>query len=182
LNRRWTLPPLAAAFEGVTSSASVVQSGTTYSVVGSHTYNREDTYTITVTVAEEGVSAAATSSAVIGEAGLPPGAPSGRLASFINETLDDAFNQQPTGAQISNVEAALLVLEFQLAEDLISKGDSALQAFLTGYVLGQVEFGLYVGVLSRNNGSLNSSVNDMVGAFLLQAVDIGATGAIRTAL
>ncbi len=162
--------------DGTTSAATVSQSGLTYSVVGSHTYNHEGNYSIKVSVSEDGGAAASTtSSATVGEAGLPPGAPTGKLADFINETLDDAFHQQPTAAQISTVEMAMLALEFQFANNLMGQGN-ALQAFLEAYVLGQAEFGLYVGVLSGNGDSLAASVNDMVGAFLLQAVDIGAAG------
>jgi uncharacterized repeat protein (TIGR01451 family) len=160
--------------DGTSSQATVIQSGTTYSVVGSHTYNHEGNYTITVSVSEDGVSTSANSTASIGEAGLPSGVASNSLSNYINESLDDVFKQQPTAQQIKNLELGLLLLDFEIAATLLNQGYMPLESIVDAYWLTATDYNLSLGYLSGAGFDLNTTVNDMVASFVLESVILAA--------
>jgi uncharacterized repeat protein (TIGR01451 family) len=154
--------------DGTSSSATVVQSGGTYSVIGSHTYIHPGHYAITVTVSEDGVSTSASSTAAISPAPLPAGVASNSLSNYINQTLGDVFKQQPTAAQIKSIEQSMLLLDFEVAGELATQGIAPATAFLEAYALGELDFNVWLGLLSSRGQDLNTTVNDLVELFLLE--------------
>jgi uncharacterized repeat protein (TIGR01451 family) len=81
--------------DGTTSAGFVVQSGTTYQVLGAHAFGDEGTFTITVHITDDRGSATFTTLASVLEALLPPGSPHGPLGTanerFLAELYQDLF-------------------------------------------------------------------------------------------
>lgn len=110
--------------DGSSSSASVILSGTTYAIVGSHTYNTEGKYSILVVVSEDGASAITTSAASIKESALPAGIPQNVANSTIFATMEDSLRQPFSVGQFLPIETSLPTLLLQTAQTLIQQGQN----------------------------------------------------------
>ena len=115
--------------DGTTTAGTVTQSGTTYTVVGSHTYNPDSAGPVTVTVSEDGVSATASAAVSIAEAPVPAGALGLPQESFIFETMDDLFNQPLSLFQLQGLEISFLFVEISAANLFTRMGSSSAVAF-----------------------------------------------------
>lgn len=80
--------------DGTSSAGSVSESGTTYSVLGSHTYTDEGKYAVKVVVNHETVTATAQVSATILEQLLPNGTRGTADERYISELYRDLFHRQ----------------------------------------------------------------------------------------
>jgi len=79
--------------DGATSAGTVSVSGTTYTVLGSHTYQDERTYAIVVTVSDDSASATIGSQAVVQEELLPDGTRGTSDQRFISEVYRDLLGR-----------------------------------------------------------------------------------------
>jgi hypothetical protein len=80
--------------------------------------------------------------------------------------------------QINNIERSLLFLEGMIAADLTTQGGSPIESFLGAYALGEMDYNLYLGYLSGAGFDLNTTVNDLAAAFVLEsAIIAGNTNA-----
>jgi len=79
--------------DGTTSTATVSESGGTYTVTGSHTYLDERTYPITINVADEAATATFTTSAQIAEELLPDGTRGTPNQRFVFEVYRDLLRR-----------------------------------------------------------------------------------------
>lgn len=154
--------------DGGTSVGTVVQNGSTYAVVGSHTYGVDNGQPIvTVTVTEPGAMASATVAVSIQEAPLPPGSPGTFLDQPIQEVLEHAFNQPTTGGQITQVETAMLWLDAAIIDFLMNSGTDWLTAALDAGIFSWIEFQFIVG--ANSGGTMNNAVNAVQKTFFGQA-------------
>jgi uncharacterized repeat protein (TIGR01451 family) len=164
--------------DGTTTPGTVVQTGATYAVLGSHTYNANGNYTVTVTVAADGGAASATGSATasVGNAGLPPGADGGPIAVFVNDLLENLFHQPLTGGQVNQLVASLELYELGLADYLVTAGGTnPLFAMQESSSLTDMLFQDLATFLASQGTSLNATVSDLSLIFLSQvAVPLGA--------
>jgi hypothetical protein len=80
--------------DGTSSSGLVTESGTTYTVVGSHIYLDEGSFPMTVTVNDDTTSATVSTSATIREELLPNGTQGTANERFISEVYRDLFHRQ----------------------------------------------------------------------------------------
>jgi hypothetical protein len=80
--------------DGTSSSGVVTESGTTYTVAGTHTYLDETTFPITVAVSDDTASATVHTSATIREELLPDGTQGTANERFISEVYRDLFHRQ----------------------------------------------------------------------------------------
>jgi uncharacterized repeat protein (TIGR01451 family) len=155
--------------DGTVTAGTITQSGATYTVTGSHTYTAQGSFGITVTVSEDNVAAQASATATVSESTTQ--GVTGKLETFICDTLEDDFHEAPTAMQCQSIKNALLVLEFSGAETLIkAKHINPLESFLLAGIGGKQEFTLIAGITAANGASLESAVTDIVNAFLLQSL------------
>jgi hypothetical protein len=89
------------------TTGTVTLSGGTYSVLGSHTYQDEGTFPITVTVSAGTVSATIPSSATIGQELLPNGMQGNADQNFIAELYRDLLHRQVDPVGLANATNAL---------------------------------------------------------------------------
>jgi PKD repeat protein len=79
--------------DGSTSAGTVTQAGTTYTVLGSHTYTDERVYTVTVTVADATASTTLTTTATLQEELLPDGSRGTANQRFLGEVYRDLLHR-----------------------------------------------------------------------------------------
>jgi uncharacterized repeat protein (TIGR01451 family) len=153
--------------DGTSSTGGISKSGTVYTVSGTHTFNIDTNVIVTVTITEDGVNVSASHASGVFES-----APvSGKVQNFVFETLDDAFNQMPSTAQVKDVTGAMMALDLAATGWLTSsKHVSALPAAVIAFFVGEVELSLIAAVEAGHGTDLNSAVSDIVNAFLLQAL------------
>jgi uncharacterized repeat protein (TIGR01451 family) len=152
--------------DGTTSVGTVVQSGQTYLVLGSHTYNTDGNQTIQVTVSKDGgaLSAGVNSTVAIGEAALPAGSFPGPIANFVNETLEDLYNEQPSAGQINLLTADVVMLTANLSR---ASGNNSPIALLGDALLAEAEFASLATALFNSGSSLNTTTVNNLGTLLL---------------
>jgi hypothetical protein len=158
--------------DGSSSAGTVGLSGATYFVQGSHTYSTDGSYTVRVTVAEDGgaVSAGASATASIAEAPLPAGISGNSQSSFISETLENAFHQQPSASQINTLALDLFLAEFGLATLLNLLGDGPITAFEVATSAVESQFAASAAKLANQGTSLNTSVSNLGTTFALEGM------------
>jgi uncharacterized repeat protein (TIGR01451 family) len=171
--------------DGTSSAGTVLQSGTTYLVQGSHTYGSDGSHTLSVVVQEDGVSGSASATATVGSPGLPSGVANTNLMQFfnltggtssvadvVNETLAHDYQQPPTASQINGLSLALFLVELGTAMNFIDGGTSPLLAVGLGSAFAQMEFTSLASFLSNANTALDTAVTDMDLVFLLEALSL----------
>jgi uncharacterized repeat protein (TIGR01451 family) len=118
--------------DGTTSLGTVIQAGPTYSVQGRHAYADEGTYTVTVTVSGDGVTAAFASVAPV-LAVLPDGTRGTPEQRFVAEAFGDLFGQPPSPAQLAKYAKKLPANHGHFITTLLGMG-SFEHKFLTNEV------------------------------------------------
>jgi uncharacterized repeat protein (TIGR01451 family) len=161
--------------DGTTTTGTVTQSGTSFMVVGSHTYNVDSAAPITVTVM--GASASATGSAAvsIAEAPVPAGALGLPQDSFIFETMDDLFQQPLSLSQLQGLEFTFLFMEFSAFNLFMQQGMSQALAFNTTTSLAQQDFAFLAMLQASSGMSLDTAVTNMEFSFLAQGQILNAS-------
>jgi uncharacterized repeat protein (TIGR01451 family) len=155
--------------DGTTTAGTVTQSGTTYTVVGSHTYNVDNASPIGVTVTEDGVSATAGAAVAIAEAPAPAGGLGLPQEASIFETMDDAFNQPLSLAQLQGLEFTLLFVELSAANLFSKMGVDPLTAFGLAQSVGLQELGFLASLQAATGSSLDAAVTNLEVFFLVQS-------------
>jgi uncharacterized repeat protein (TIGR01451 family) len=158
--------------DGTASPGTITQSGTLYTVFGTHTYNIDGSYTVTTTVTEAPtettVGVSGTQTASIGELPLPGGVANTPQNNHMFELLDDLFNAEPSAFDINLLSTALLASELSAANQLMSSNSNidAVTAFGLAQLLGQSQFDFFATIFAATAAPLDSSVNEMALAFL----------------
>ncbi|HWB14604.1 MAG TPA: DUF4214 domain-containing protein [Pirellulales bacterium] len=80
--------------DGTSSSGHVTESGTTYTIAGTHTYLDEGTFTVKVSLSDDTASATVSTSATMREELLPDGTQGTANQRFISEVYRDLFHRQ----------------------------------------------------------------------------------------
>jgi uncharacterized repeat protein (TIGR01451 family) len=142
-----------------TSTGVVQQSGATYSVLGSQTYGLDGSYTMTVTVSDDGVSASGSAAASVGEAPLPAGASGDAREQFIEETMEQKFLQPLSLAQLQGLELGMVFAEFGAANLIFRIGNSPTFALNVAQSLIQQEFGMLVSQLAAGTSQASAATN-----------------------
>ncbi|HVX16023.1 MAG TPA: DUF4214 domain-containing protein [Pirellulales bacterium] len=126
--------------DGTSSSGAVTESGTTYTVVGTHTYLDEGTFPITVVVNDDAVSATIHTSATMREELLPDGTQGTANERFISEVYRDLFHRQVDQAGLT------------FWNNLLDQGLSRLQvvaAIITTAMPGELGADLVTGMFEK---------------------------------
>jgi hypothetical protein len=175
--------------DGSTDTTGLTVSGSNgnYTVNGFHLYAQEGTCNFSITVMDRGgntatitgsttagVSISANSSGSTSPAPLTADVASNNLSNHINQSLSDAFGQPATAAQINRIDLALLALEFEIAATLSGQGVAPLEASLDAYVLGEMDFNVWLGLLDSRGLDLSTTVNDLADIFWLEAALLAA--------
>ncbi|HEV3343343.1 MAG TPA: DUF4214 domain-containing protein [Pirellulales bacterium] len=87
--------------DGTSSSGAVTESGTTYTVVGTHTYLDETTFPVTVLLSDDTASATIHTSATMREQLLPDGTQGTANERFISEVYRDLFHREVDAAGLA---------------------------------------------------------------------------------
>ncbi|HVX59670.1 MAG TPA: DUF4214 domain-containing protein, partial [Pirellulales bacterium] len=93
--------------DGATSAGAVTLSGTTYTVLGSHTYTDEGTFTIRVQVTEDTASATLTTTATMKEELLPDGTEGTPDQRFLSEVYRDLLDRKVDATGLAHWDARL---------------------------------------------------------------------------
>jgi hypothetical protein len=130
--------------DGTTSSANVSESGTTYTISGSHTYLDEGTFPVIAAVADDTASATVATSAKVGEELLPNGTTGTANERFISEVYRDLFHRAVDSSGLA------------LWSGLLDQGQSRLQVVsaiiataMPGELGGDLVTGMYQKYLGR---------------------------------
>jgi uncharacterized repeat protein (TIGR01451 family) len=156
--------------DGSVTTGTVTQVGSTYTVLGNHTYNFDGSHTVTVAVVDDNASAHGSSTANVAEGTLPAGALSTPLTEFVNETTDDAFNQPVSLFQLNNLTLALTAVELSAAQVFVANGQSQSDAVQTAFTLGQFEYTLLTAIVAFDGATLDSAASLMANVMLLQSI------------
>jgi uncharacterized repeat protein (TIGR01451 family) len=158
-----------------TTTGTVTQSGTSYMVVGSHTYNLGSAGPITVTVTGAGARATGSAAVSIAEAPGPAGAPGLPQDSFIFETMANLFKQPLSLSQLQGLEFGLLFVEFSGLSLFMRQGLSAAQAFNLILSVGQQEFAFLATLQASSGVPLSTAVTNLELSFLAQGQILNAS-------
>jgi uncharacterized repeat protein (TIGR01451 family) len=159
--------------DGTSSAGTITQSGTTYTVSGSHTYNTDGTFSVTTTVSEAPTepssTAQGTQTATIAEAPLPPGVSNTALNNHIFELLETLFHAQPTAFQINILDTTIMAAEASAFVQLSNSGVDPATALFLVQSLGQSQFDFFATILAGIGTSLESAVSDLAFGFLTES-------------
>lgn len=156
--------------DGSSSQGVVVQVGSTYQVVGSHTYTAEGNQALTVTVSEDDASASSSAAVSIAEAPLPAGASSLPTTALVFETMDDLFSGALTAGQLNSLAMALYDAELSIALALVNSGVNAALALEVGTIVGENEFLSLAAGQQQSGASLAGAASSLTSFFDLEAV------------
>jgi hypothetical protein len=182
--------------DGTTTAGTITQSATTYVVQGSHTYNDEGTFTLTVTVAENNAMASAAAAATVGEGPVPvglmpkaiwnilqvpalaqildatpPGVIPKPISYHIYETMEDMFHTPLSALQVNSLTLAMMGAELAAMAQMQGLGIDSLTAFCMAERLGQSQFDLYARFMAARGMDVNDAVNEMIDAFLFESTN-----------
>jgi uncharacterized repeat protein (TIGR01451 family) len=156
--------------DNTSTAGTVCLIGGTYEVLGQHTYKIANPAPLTVTVSEDNLSVTTSAGVTVNPPPLPSGAAGTALDQHIFETLINLFNAPVTIFQLRGIEVTLMTLEMFAAQTFMSQnGLDAFTALSLAQQLGQQEFDFLAQIMSSNGSSLNSAVNNMATAFVLQS-------------
>jgi hypothetical protein len=156
--------------DGTTSVGTVLRSGTTYIVQGSHTYTLGLVGQIGVTVSDEaGLTVQGSSPITVAPAPLPAGAPGTDLEQFLFTQMANAFGQPLTLFQLLGLEFSFLTLENSAVPFFQQMGLSQPTAVATVDALAKQEFSFLATLLANQGFSLNQAVNELQVALLMQS-------------